>query len=84
MALLDEAMAHAALSAGYRAVTASMATRFRKAVPLAQALTVTGSVAGIKRRVVSVSAQLHDANRLLLAEAHGSFLAKSAHVSQLS
>ncbi len=81
MALLDEAMAHAAMSAGYRAVTASMATRFRKRVPLAQ--TLTGSVAWIKRHLVSASAQLRDGNQLLLAEAHGRFIAKSAHASQL-
>lgn len=76
MALLDEAMAHAALSAGFSAVTASMATRFRNAVPLAQALTLTGSVAWIRRHLVSLRAQLHDGNQLLLAEAQGSFVVK--------
>lgn len=77
MALLDEAMAYAALSAGYRAVTASMATRFRNAVPLAQLLTLTGSVSWTRRHLVSLGAQLHDGN-LLLAEAQGSFVIKSA------
>lgn len=77
MALLDEAMAHAAMNAGYHAVTASMSTRFRKAVPLQQPLIVSGAVAWMRRHVLSITAQIRDRHRMLLAEAQGSFIAKS-------
>ncbi|MDQ6825717.1 MAG: PaaI family thioesterase [Candidatus Eremiobacteraeota bacterium] len=76
MALLDEAMAHAALTAGHRGVTASMTTRFRKAVPVAQALTVSASIARIRRNVLFVTAQLRDRDAHVLAEAEGSFVVR--------
>ncbi len=81
MALLDEAMAHAAMSAGYRALTASMSTRFRRAVPLEQPLLVSGSVAWMRRHLLSITAQIRDRNRMLLAEAQGNFIAKSDDTS---
>ncbi len=76
MALLDDAMAHAAASAGYRGVTGSMATRFRKPVPVGELLTVTGIVASIRRQVLFITAQLRDNQAQLLAEAQGNFVAK--------
>jgi acyl-coenzyme A thioesterase PaaI-like protein len=44
--LLDEAMAHATLSTGERAVTARLEVRFRKAAPTSELLTVEGRVTG--------------------------------------
>jgi uncharacterized protein (TIGR00369 family) len=45
MALLDEAMAHAAGAAGHRGVTASINVRFRKPVPIGAVIAITGRVA---------------------------------------
>lgn len=77
MALLDEAMAHAAAAAGHRGVTASMQLRFRRPVPLGRALLVEGRVNWIRRNVLGLTARVSDRDdgRLLL-EAEGSFVSK--------
>lgn len=77
MALLDEAMAHAAAAAGHRGVTASMQLRFRRPVPLDRALLVEGQVNWIRRNVLGLTARVSDRDdgRLLL-EAEGSFVSK--------
>ncbi|MEO6912665.1 MAG: PaaI family thioesterase [Candidatus Baltobacteraceae bacterium] len=77
MALLDEAMAHAAAAAGHRGVTASMQLRFRRPVPLGHAVLVEGRVNWIRRNVLGLSARVSDpADGSLLLEAEGSFVSK--------
>ena len=75
MALLDEAMAHAAAAAGFRGVTASLSTRFRAPVPLQTPLDVSGEVLWIRRHVLSLRARVH-AGAALLVEGEGHFVAK--------
>jgi acyl-coenzyme A thioesterase PaaI-like protein len=75
MMLLDEAMAHAAAAAGFRGVTASMATRFRAPVPLLEPLDIFGEVVWIRRNVIALRANVKSGDQLLL-EGEGHFVAK--------
>ncbi len=77
MALLDEAMAHAAAAAGHRGVTASLATRFRKPVPLGEPLVITGRVADTRHNVLFLGAKVTDANGTVLLEGEGKFVSKA-------
>jgi acyl-coenzyme A thioesterase PaaI-like protein len=74
MALLDEAMAHAAGFAGYRGVTATVSVRFRKPVPLEQPIEVRGRVTWKRRNVLGVEGRIHDQRGNVLAHAQGSFV----------
>ncbi len=74
MALLDEAMAHAAGAAGHRGVTASINVRFRKPVPIGTPVTLSGRVAWQRRNVVGLEAKLCDASGMLLADGEGKFV----------
>ncbi len=74
MALLDEAMAHAAGHAGHRGVTASMNVRFRKPVPLGEPLEVRGRVAWQRRNVLGLEAAVTDASGTTLVEGEGNFV----------
>jgi uncharacterized protein (TIGR00369 family) len=74
MALLDEAMAHAAGAAGHRGVTASMSVRFRKPVPIGAPIAITGRVSWLRRNVLGLEAKLSDASGTLLADAEGKFV----------
>ena len=76
MALLDEAMAHAAGFAGHRGVTASVNVRFRKPVPLERPIEVRGRVTSQRRNVLVVEASIFDAAGSLLAHAEGSFVSR--------
>lgn len=78
MALLDEAMAHAAGYAGHRGVTASVNVRFRKPVPLDVPIEVRGRVTFERRRVVGVEAWISDAQGTLLARSEGSFVSRGS------
>jgi uncharacterized protein (TIGR00369 family) len=78
MALLDEAMAHAAGFAGHRGVTASVDVRFRKPVPLEAPLAVRGRVAWQRRNVLGVEAKIFDANGTLLAQGEGHFVSRGS------
>ncbi len=78
MALLDEAMAHAAGLAGYRGVTASVNVRFRKPVPLEQPLDVRGRLTWRRRNVLGVDASVLDESGTLLAHAEGSFVSRGS------
>jgi len=71
MALLDEAMAHAAGYAGHRGVTASVNVRFRRPVPLEVPIEVRGRVAWQRRNVLGVQAAIHDAAGSVLVESEG-------------
>lgn len=76
MALLDEAMAHAAGYAGHRGVTASVSVRFRKPVPLEEPIEARGRVTWQRRNVLGVDAGIYDAAGNLLAHAEGSFVSR--------
>ncbi|MBV8489199.1 MAG: PaaI family thioesterase [Candidatus Eremiobacteraeota bacterium] len=78
MALIDEAMAHAAGYAGHRGVTASVNVRFRKPVPLERPIEVRGRVTWQRRNVIGVEARISDAEGTLLAEGEGSFVSRGA------
>src|SRR6516162_8012905 len=54
--LLDEAMAHAAIAAGVRAVTGHLDIRFRKAAPMDTALVAHGRVEQRRGRMLVLSA----------------------------
>jgi acyl-coenzyme A thioesterase PaaI-like protein len=76
MALLDEAMAHAAGFAGYRGVTASVNVRFRKPVPLERPIEVRGRVTWQRRNVLGVDATIYDGAGNVLAHAEGNFVSR--------
>ena len=76
MALLDEAMAHAAGFAGHRGVTASVNVRFRKPVPLEWPIEISGRVTWRRRNVLGVEAKILDESGTVLAEAEGSFVSR--------
>lgn len=71
MALLDEAMAHAAGFAGHRGVTASVSVRFRKPVPLEEPVEVRGRIAWQRRNVLGVQATIFDGRGNVLVESEG-------------
>lgn len=73
--LLDEAMAHAAIAAGIRAVTGRLEIRFRKAAPIDQALVAEGRVEGRRGRLLSLSATVSGEDGTLYAEGQGRFVA---------
>lgn len=73
--LLDEAMAHAAIAAGIRAVTARMEVRFRKAAPPGSPLVVEGKVEKRRGRVLDLVATVGGEGGPIYAEARGRFLA---------
>ncbi|HVA33596.1 MAG TPA: PaaI family thioesterase [Candidatus Baltobacteraceae bacterium] len=76
MALLDEAMAHAAGFAGHRGVTASVNVRFRKPVPLERPVQVRGRVTWQRSNVLGVEATVLDERGAVLARAEGSFVSR--------
>jgi uncharacterized protein (TIGR00369 family) len=76
LALLDEAMAHAAGAAGYRGLTASMNARFRKPVPLGVELRIEGCVKWIRRNILELEARVMDAAGVVLLEGEGRFVAQ--------
>ena len=64
--LLDEAMAHAAIAAGVRAVTGRLEVRFRKAAPIDRPLIADGKVESRRGRLLTLSASVtgEDGTRL--------------------
>jgi uncharacterized protein (TIGR00369 family) len=76
MALLDEAMAHAAGFAGHRGVTATVSVRFRRPVPLERPVVVRGRVTWQRRNVLGVEGNIFDEDGALLAHAEGSFVSR--------
>jgi acyl-coenzyme A thioesterase PaaI-like protein len=78
MALLDEAMAHAAGFAGHRGVTAKVNVRFRMPVPLETPLEVRGRVTWQRRSVLGVEATIADASGVALALGEGSFVSRGS------
>ena len=78
MALLDEAMAHAAGFAGHRGVTASVNVRFRMPVPLETPLEVRGRVNWQRRNVLGVEATIRDRDGTLLVRGEGNVVSRGA------
>jgi acyl-coenzyme A thioesterase PaaI-like protein len=76
MALLDEAMAHAAGFAGHRGVTASVNVRFRNPVPLEKPIVVRGRVTWHRRNVLGVEGSILAQDGTVLAQAEGSFVSR--------
>ena len=76
--LLDEAMAHAAISTGVRAVTGKLEIRFRKAAPLDSALVASGRVEKRRGRMFELSAAVTGEDGTLYAQAQGRFVADDA------
>ncbi len=76
LALLDEAMAHAAGAAGHRGVTASMSARFRKPVPLGVPIEIEGRVKWTRRNVLELQASVTDESGAVLVEAEGRFVSQ--------
>ncbi|MBV8203677.1 MAG: PaaI family thioesterase [Candidatus Eremiobacteraeota bacterium] len=74
--LLDEAMAHAAIAAGVRAVTGRLEIRFRKAAPMDSALVAHGRVEQRRGRMLMLSATVAGEDGTLYAQATGKFLAE--------
>ena len=77
MALIDEAMAYAASSVGWKGVTAECSTRFRHPVPLETPLQIHGRVVWQRRNVVGVEAEILSADGVLLASGEGKFVGKA-------
>jgi acyl-coenzyme A thioesterase PaaI-like protein len=72
--LLDEAMAHAAIAAGERAVTARIEVRFRKAVPTDKPLVVEGKIQSRRGRVLEMESTLCGEDGTLFAEGKARFV----------
>jgi len=73
--LLDEAMAHAAIAAGIRAVTGRLEIRFRKAAPMDANLIANGRLESRRGRMLTLSATVTGDDGTLYAEAQGRFVA---------
>jgi acyl-coenzyme A thioesterase PaaI-like protein len=73
MMLLDEVMAHACRFAGERAMTASMQTRFRRAVPLGRELDLRAHVTQRRRNVLFLTASIA-LDGTVLATGEGTFV----------
>ena len=72
--LLDEAMAHAAIAAGERAVTARIEVRFRKAVPTDKPLVVEGKVHSRRGRIMEMESTLRGEDGTLFAQGKARFV----------
>jgi len=73
--LLDEVMAHAAISTHGIAVTGDLHVRMRgNGVPIGRPLHLVGRVTGRRGRLVLTEATLHDEEGTLLAQAEGKFM----------
>jgi acyl-coenzyme A thioesterase PaaI-like protein len=73
--LLDEAMAHAAIAAGIRAVTGKLEIRFRKAAPMDAPLIARGRLEHRRGRMLELSATVNGEDGTLYAQAQGRFVA---------
>lgn len=73
--LLDEAMAHAAIAAGVRAVTGRLEVRFRKAAPIDRPLIAEGRLEGRRGRLLTLSATVSGQDGTIYAEGQGRFVA---------
>ncbi len=72
--MLDEAMGWAVYGRGVWAMTARLAMRFRRSVPVERPLTVSGWVTRDRGRFLEVRSELRSQSGALLAEAEGLFV----------
>jgi acyl-coenzyme A thioesterase PaaI-like protein len=77
MSLIDEAIAYAASSVGWKGVTAECTTRFRKPVPLGVPLRIRGKVTWQRRNVVGVEAEILAPDGTLLASGEGKVVGRA-------
>ena len=77
MALIDEAMAYAASSVGWKGVTAECSTRFRHPVPLETPISIRGRVLWQRRNVVGLEAEIVSPDGVVLATGEGKFVGKA-------
>jgi len=73
--LLDEAMAHAAIAAGVRAVTARMEIRFNKPAPVGVPLELHGTIERRRGKVLDATATIRDRAGTLYAQGSSRFIA---------
>lgn len=74
---LDEAMAHALIAAGLRAMTAELRVRFRSPAPSGRPLSLKGWIVQRANRLVEAEASITDANGTEYAHGWGRFLSTS-------
>jgi len=73
--LLDEAMAHAAIAAGVRAVTARMEIRFHRPAPVGVPLELHGAIERRRGKVLDATATIRDRAGTLYAQGRSRFIA---------
>ena len=71
--LLDEAMAHACISAEYFAVTAEMTIRYRNPTEVGATIRVTGRVKAIRSKIIETTGEITD-GQAVVAEASARYL----------
>lgn len=71
--LLDEAMAHAIIAQGHRAVTAKLELSFRKPTAIGQPVLINGRIISKKSKLIKATAQINQ-NGQITAEAYADFL----------
>ena len=74
--LLDEAMAHATIAAGVRAVTARLEIRFFKPAPVGVPLELHGTIERRRGKVLDTTATLRDSAGTLYAQGRSRFIAQ--------
>jgi uncharacterized protein (TIGR00369 family) len=75
-ALLDEAMAHAAIAAGVRAVTARLEIRFFKPAPVGIPLHLHGAIERKRGKVLDATATVSDGADTIYAEGRSRFISQ--------
>lgn len=74
---LDEAMSHALIAAGLRAMTAELRVRFRSPAPSGRPLSLKGWIVQRAKRLVEAEASITDSNGAEYAHGWGRFLCAS-------
>ncbi len=74
---LDEAMSHALIAAGLRAMTAELRVRFRSPAPSGRPLSLKGWIVQRAKRLVEAEASITDAGGAEYAHGWGRFLCAS-------
>ncbi len=75
--VLDEAMAHAIIAAGFKAVTARMEIQFKKPTSVGTPVVVTGQVVARKGKILQVCAEINQ-NDMVTVKANASFYIMAA------
>ena len=75
--LLDEAMAHALLSAGINGMTAELSVRFRSPVSVGEQVLLRGEIDSDRSRICTVTSEVSLPNGSSIATGTGRFLVDS-------